>query len=1203
MSQPIVLPEVDSLRAFLRGMSATTRARGESYFNEGRVNDLQVEPLPPGGILFSAKVQGSESYSVEIEFDRGAEERWLADCTCPVGIDCKHIYAAMKALLVEHTQGAVQALSAKQISAPPPKPGQNGLSLEEELTAASGGKLTATQKKFLGTLEAIYTRCRQTGHITPWDFQQLGITLGGYGWHQLKIWPVFPTSLRQFWLYIANATVERRANLPDFMLAVTHFEEIADQLRQWKRLEEVERWKRTLGSAHPRDFEVAPATQRKIDLRVRFEERLARLEWRPEERAEFEPLKLIQARALQKALQDGTAVLQNEAEWIWQAHEARLLYGAQPVLEFYDVASRRVLAKFFRLPALHSRLVNSAGQPMEFSTEPLRWQLDPAATEQEDYRLRLVQPDGTPAPPIRTVLEGVPALYVSEGKVFPGPLAENSVLDPLRENLIPAPALESRGGVALLHALRVDLPPRLQDRVRVVPMALRVRCALKPAYPGSDKEICAINIHAVSPDESVVEEWAGSQWSRSEGKASRAKKTPKKSANEIVLHDRNALRDPLVLLEPLAAKWEGYQSQFVVRVTKKFPDLFVTWARTLPLDVKLELIGELASLLDAPMAGSVRLDVAEAGIDWFDLSVVLDVADTTLTPAEIKLLLDARGGFVRLGEKGWRRLAFNLSAEEDEKLAHLGLNPRELTSEPQRLHALQLADASAKKFLSEPQYERVQRRAYEIKTRVTPDIPAGVGGELRPYQREGFHFLAYLSENNFGGILADDMGLGKTLQALTWLAWLREKSPAPNPKPETQNSNPQTPDAIPHPPSLVVCPKSVMDNWRAEALQFTPALHVKIWGPDELKHLPARLGEADLHVLNYNQLRSLGESLAPQQWHAVILDEGQYIKNPSSITAQIARQLRAQHRLVLSGTPIENRLMDLWSLMSFAMPGALGSRAQFAKLFDAKEDPFARRRLSARVRPFLLRRTKAQVAKDLPDRIEEDLFCEIEGEQKALYRAELKRAQQMLLKVATQKQLNSERFNFLTSLLRLRQICCDPRLVKPDSKAPSAKVEAMLEQLESLIDEGHKVLVFSQFVTMLDLLRPVIEARGWKHFYLAGATENRGDLVREFQATEGAAVFLISLKAGGFGLNLTAASYVVLFDPWWNPAVENQAIDRTHRIGQVRNVIAWRLLIKDSIEEKIRGLQKQKSALAGDVLGEEQFAQALTLQDLQFLLA
>jgi SNF2 family DNA or RNA helicase len=311
--------------------------------------------------------------------------------------------------------------------------------------------------------------------------------------------------------------------------------------------------------------------------------------------------------------------------------------------------------------------------------------------------------------------------------------------------------------------------------------------------------------------------------------------------------------------------------------------------------------------------------------------------------------------------------------------------------------------------------------------------------------------------------------------------------------------------------------------------------------------------------------------------------------------------LKAEHRLVLSGTPIENRLLDLWSLMAFGMPGVLGSRAQFAKLYDSKDDPFARRRLSSRVRPFLLRRTKAQVAKDLPDRIEEDLLCEIEGEQKMLYRAELKHAQQMLLRIKTQKEFAEERFHFLTSLLRLRQICCHPKLVKGDSTAPSAKTEALIEQLEPIMEEGHKVLVFSQFVEMLALLQPAIAERQWPMFYLAGDTENRGELVHRFQTTEGAAVFLISLKAGGFGLNLTAASYVVLFDPWWNPAVENQAIDRTHRIGQVNKVIAYRLLIKGSIEEKIRELQKQKKSLAEDVLGEERFAQSLSLQDLQFL--
>jgi SNF2 family DNA or RNA helicase len=289
--------------------------------------------------------------------------------------------------------------------------------------------------------------------------------------------------------------------------------------------------------------------------------------------------------------------------------------------------------------------------------------------------------------------------------------------------------------------------------------------------------------------------------------------------------------------------------------------------------------------------------------------------------------------------------------------------------------------------------------------------------------------------------------------------------------------------------------------------------------------------------------------------------------------------------------------------MGFAMPGVLGSRAQFGRIHDPQGDPFARRRLAARVRPFVLRRTKSQVAKDLPDRIEEDLFCEIEGEQQTLYRAELKRAQQLLLGIKTQKELASHQFHFLTSLLRLRQICCDPRLVKADSPAAGAKMEALLDVLEPVMEEGQKVLVFSQFVEVLELIRPVLAEKNWPLFCLTGETENRGALVQEFQDTKGPAVFLISLKAGGFGLNLTAASYVVLFDPWWNPAVENQAIDRTHRIGQTNKVIAYRLLIKNSIEEKIRELQKQKKALAQDVLGEEKFSQSLTLEDLHFLFA
>jgi len=610
---------------------------------------------------------------------------------------------------------------------------------------------------------------------------------------------------------------------------------------------------------------------------------------------------------------------------------------------------------------------------------------------------------------------------------------------------------------------------------------------------------------------------------------------------------------------------------------------FVEWLQSLPKNIEVQLDDELAALTREPTQATVKLDCTEAGVDWFDLKVVLDVEDTELTPQELKLLLDARGRFVRLGKKGWRRLQFNLSPEEDERLARLGLTATDFSSEPQRLHALQLGDKAASALLPEHQVEKIQRCISELKTRVTPSVPGVVRAELRPYQIEGFHFLAYLTANRFGGILADDMGLGKTLQTLTWLAWLRAQ-------PESAKK-----------PCLVVCPKSVMDTWRGEAERFTPDLRVQVWKGTDGSGLAAAAA-TDLLVMNYAQLRGLEETIGDVQWLAAILDEGQYIKNPESQTARTARSLKADYRLALSGTPIENRLLDLWSLMTFAMPGVLGNRAQFIKGFDQPGDPLARRRLSARVRPFLLRRTKTQVATDLPDRIEEELYCELEGEQKKLYQAEFKRAQQMLLNVHTREELNEFRFHFLTSLLRLRQICCHPALYSPDlKKSESAKLNAFIDLVEPLMQEGHKVLVFSQFVSMLDILRQVVQEKNWPHFYLAGDTENRGELVQEFQKAPGAGVFLISLKAGGFGLNLTAASYVVLFDPWWNPAVESQAIDRTHRIGQTSKVIAYRLLTKGSIEAKIRALQRTKAALMTDVLGEDSFSGSLTLEDLRFL--
>jgi hypothetical protein len=1195
-------PQFDTEKAlaFLSGFYAPSRRQGERYFKEKRVETIWRE-LPAD--IYCALVNGIEPYRVELEY--GTNSRWQGRCACPLRSKCKHVYAALKAVLAQVKRGApfrVVQVKAKADSA------HRESDFSDEVISALGRPLAPKENEFLKKLTQTYNDSLRRGHLTGWDLEELNLRLGLYSWDAVTLWPSPPKNLKQFWLYLAAAARNKNVSWPAFLDPVTDLAEIEPSLEEWRRRLEIERWTHKLSTLPIAELNGPELSLEQYDLRLRIEEGMVQLEWLPPGCARFETLKLNDARSFAEELRQGNAQLTPEAEWLWAVLEPKIPFFTKNDFRLESADMRRMLARLFRSGLLDQRIVNSHGEPFERVTAKLRWEVAAPENDAGDYRVRLVQGDGSPLPPVLCVLPASPALYLTPKQLFQGAMVKRGELDPMVENLIPAQAMESRGGVALLSALRVELPPRLRERVTLLPLRPVISCKLHPLYQGSKVEALSVRVEARTPSGQGWEYWNGTTWLRFN-----LEPNPGKANEPIPVYDRSQLPNMAGLLEPLGLKWEGYYQQFSLRVSKKFPEQFSSWLQTVPAHLEIELAGELSSFKEEPLAGTVRLEVTEREIDWFDLRVVLDVADTTLTPEELKLLLDAKGRFVRLENRGWSRLAFNLSQEEDENLARLGLNPHELSSEPQRLHALQLAQDAARKFLPEQHYEQLKIRAGEIQARVTPAIPETVQAELRPYQTEGFHFLAYLAANRFGGILADDMGLGKTLQTLTWLEWLRAAHGATAIKNDTprgklkkgKSSSPDAPAGAQPllPASLVVCPKSVMDNWRAEAERFTPGLRVKVWNASELGNILDANAEADLHVINYSQLRLLGESLAPLPWLAVILDEGQYIKNPNSQTAQAARSLQAQYRLVLSGTPIENRLLDLWSLMCFAMPGALGSRSQFAKLFDAKEDPLARRRLSARVRPFLLRRTKSQVAKDLPDRTEEDLFCEIEGEQLTLYRAEFKRAQQILLGIKTQKELAKQQFHFLTSLLRLRQICCHPKLVKADSTSGSAKLEALFEQIEPLMEEGHKVLVFSQFVEMLDILRQEFENRKWAYFYLSGQTENRGELVRQFQGFEGPATFLISLKAGGFGLNLTAASYVILFDPWWNPAVENQAIDRTHRIGQTRNVMAYRLLIKGSIEEKIRLLQKKKTALAEDVLGEEKFARSLTLEDLQFLFA
>jgi SNF2 family DNA or RNA helicase len=438
-------------------------------------------------------------------------------------------------------------------------------------------------------------------------------------------------------------------------------------------------------------------------------------------------------------------------------------------------------------------------------------------------------------------------------------------------------------------------------------------------------------------------------------------------------------------------------------------------------------------------------------------------------------------------------------------------------------------------------------------------------------------------------VQANNMGMGKTLQTLAWLAWLKERS------------------ANQSKPALVICPASVLHNWKREANRFTPQLNVLVLESGSARHnLRRQIPQHDLIVINYALLRRDLASLKRFEFQAVILDEAQFIKNPTAQITQSVKQLRADHRLALTGTPLENRLLDLWSIVDFIQPGYLGKQEEFSQNYEAKNaDPvtqgIARRRLSAKLRPMLLRRLKRQVAQDLPERIEERRDCNLGDDQRKLYLAELRRSREQVLQTVAERGLAKSKLHVLAALTRLRQICCHPQLVGNESA--SGKTETLFELLDPLLAEGQKVLVFSQFVQMLRLLEKEFHRRNIPTHLLSGNTKNRHELVNSFQNDPNASVFLLSLRAAGTGLNLTTASYVVLYDPWWNPAVEAQAIDRSHRIGQTHTVNAYRLIAPGTVEEKIWELQQRKYQTITDVLGEDGFARSLSKTDLEYLFA
>ena len=458
-------------------------------------------------------------------------------------------------------------------------------------------------------------------------------------------------------------------------------------------------------------------------------------------------------------------------------------------------------------------------------------------------------------------------------------------------------------------------------------------------------------------------------------------------------------------------------------------------------------------------------------------------------------------------------------------------------------------------------------------------VPAELTARLRPYQVDGFRWLSFLWENQLGGILADDMGLGKTIQALALICHAGADRPF-----------------------LIVAPTSVVSNWTAEARKFAPHLRVATM-PRRGVPLPA---DADVVVTSYTVLRLDVEKYAATPWAALIMDEAQYTKNHQSKVYQCLRRVEAPVKLAITGTPMENNLMELWSLLSITAPGLFPSPTRFrdyyARPIEKDNDTELLARLRRRVRPLMKRRTKEQVAADLPAKLEQVLEVDLHPKHRKLYQTMLQRERQKVLGLL--EDLNKNRFTILRSLTSLRQLALSAALVSDDHAAiPSAKIDALAEQLLDVIAGGHRALVFSQFTSFLSMVQDRLRAEGIDYCYLDGRTRNRQEVIDTFK--EGSVpAFLISLKAGGFGLNLTEADYCFLLDPWWNPATEAQAVDRTHRIGQTRNVMVYRLIAKDTIEEKVLALQARKAELFKNVIDDgELFSPALTSEDIQGLLA
>jgi len=1145
--------------------------RGADYARIKAVEELHHDAE---SFSWNALVEGTKLYKTRW-FKKSKNGPWQNECSCPVGENCKHAYAVLLKIQAHlEPQNTLHAESLKPIRQESQKIGtEKNIPKKADFLGWFETKTKSPAPPELhGFLQRLGNIYRDYFHdellLRESDLHPLipGWPRGSISDQYVSLWPEPPLSQESFFYFLLEALQRKVGSLPPgYAMLPPPPPKIAKAIEDFHLQEEADEWddiirRRESLKSKNRSF-------RHLDFRFVLGAEGLAIEHRMGGQ-DFTELSLTQL--LKWVRQSDIEVQPSSApsNLVWQSILAYYQRTSSSSRIQIDDPLADTLAFLLNTAGFQDRVVRPDGQPHERADHPLNWEL----LEDETHYLIQLMWDGVPFKEAFILVASEPAWVVTDQFLYPAPPAADR-LGLGRSMRIPRTLFSDNRKITWLLQFQISPPASLTKGIEFCQARPVLRCRIGEST--ETRRECLIIEAVACEKKKTMALYEGGEWVMAE--------LSKKKKGVSLQLDHASLRPLEDALDALGIEWYSHQNAWVLEINRRFPEFFTAWAQYWRDHVEMELDRELSGLLSQPIQAKLETRLDATGQDWFDLAAIISTDDLTLTREELKALLKAKGGYVRLAGKGWKRLEFKLNQEDEEHLALLGLDAGELDGRKHRVHALQLNDAAKSGALPEHFARTILDRCREIQTKVQAEIPSGITATLRPYQIDGFRFLAYLSNNQFGGLLADDMGLGKTLQTLTWLLWLREKEGARA--------------------SLVVCPKSVVDVWESEVKRFAPELPVRVMARKDPNAVREAIESKALLVCNYAQLRLRSDELLPVTWQATILDEAQAIKNPGSQTAQLAKMLNSTHRVALSGTPVENRLLDVWSLMSYAMPGILGTKKAFSGKFDGDSNPLAARRLGVRLRPFFLRRNKQQVASDLPPRIEEDLYCELEGSQQTLYQAELKRAQQHLLKIQTSKQFEQQRFHLLTSLLRLRQICCHPGLaVEDQKKAGSAKVEMLLEHLDTVLEEGNKVLIFSQWVEMLEILDEALKEHQSASFLLTGKTENRSALVESFQNHQGPATFLISLKAGGSGLNLTAASYVYLFDPWWNPAVEAQAIDRTHRIGQKQTVFAYRMLTRNTIEEKIRKLQSMKKQLATDVIGDGGFNEALTLDDFRYLL-